>query len=147
MEVTMTKKQTRDLQVFMTEQFGDRGDYRPVTIDMSDVTLISECDALLLNGGIETSFFAAGGTDVQKAECMRITCMVFLESKQQDVSISFFADPMKMASVLYNRPADRDAVDVMYQTLDEFKIMKFFLDIAHGNTRSPYTEAMMGSNK
>ena len=146
MKVTMSKIQERDLQVFMGYD-DKRQQYTPCTVDMSDIVLIEQCNATLIRNGVETSYFTASEDGVKNAEDMKISCVVTLASTSETRLICFFADPQRMASVLYNRPADRDAVVVMYQTLDEFKIMKFFWDIANGNTRSPYTEAMMGNNK
>lgn len=153
MEVTMTKKQTRDLQVFMTDDTSDyECQYEPIAVDMSDVIRITNAKAYVIGKGNpdDSSTVEVTGSPsaaIQNAREIQLCCTVVLASTDETQNISFFAPPFQMGELLYPTVPVEKRWKKMADDLDDFAVMKFFLDIAHGNTRSPYTEAMMGSNK
>ena len=153
MEVTMTKKQTRDLQVFMTDDTGEyEGQYEPIAVDMSDVIRITNAKAYVIgkddpddSSSVEVTGSSAAA--IQNAREIQLCCTVLLGSTNETANISFFAPPFQMGELLYPTVPVEKRWKKMADDLDDFTVMKFFWDIANGNTRSPYTEAMMGNNK
>lgn len=153
MEVTMTKKQTRDLQVFMTCETSAISDqYEPIIVDMSDICEITHAKAYLIakcDTGDSSIIEVTECTqeDIRNAESIELTCKVRMSSTGLARTISFFANPYEMGRLIYPDTSDEWVYEKMADDLDDFTVLKFFWDIANGNTRSPYTEAMMGSNK
>ena len=153
MKVTMSKEQERDLQVFMTCETSEHaGQYEPITIDMSDICEISHSKAYLIAEDDEDDTSTIEVTEcttdeVANAESIELTCKVRMASTGKERTISFFASPTEIGKLLYPSVDAKKRSKKMADDLDDFAVMKFFFDIANGNTRSPYTEAMMGSNK
>ena len=143
MKVTMSKIQERDLQVFMTCETTHQADeYEPIAIDMSDVIKITcpRAYVILPDDTPATpprELVATEMETVHKASTIQLQCNLLMASTGEDVCVSVFLPPKTL----------EDTLNVIMEDVDEFAVMKFFWDIANGNTRSPYTEAMMGSNK